>query len=164
MGLYDYFLGWIPRSGVAEWKGSLLPTTHPPESLYQLLSHKRSGAGWDWLLAPQQLGHLHSQPPKVVGSWMVESSILRIAPNPPGSHHCDHSYTSFWVYLVSGIVIDPLVTPCILILTMMVLVNITCLILYMRKLKLKGWVALLPALMEASRGWPSSRMKVISCK
>ena len=60
--------------------------------------------------------------------------------------------------------IDPLVTPCILILTMMVLVNITCLILYMRKLKLKGWVALLPALMEASRGWPSSRMKVISCK
>ena len=47
---------------------------------------------------------------------------------------------------------------------MMVLINITVLILYMRKLKLKGWVALLAALMEASRSWPSSRLKAFSCK
>lgn len=50
------------------------------------------------------------------------------------------------------------------ILTMIVLVNVTSLILYMRKLNLKGWVALLPAVMEASRSWPSSRLKAFSCK
>lgn len=149
-----------------EWLSGKDPYCQLPtaESLYQLLSHKRSGAGRDWLLTPRHLWHLYPQPPTVVSSWMVESSILQVAPNPPGSHHCDHSYTSLWVYLVSGVAIDPLGTSCILILTVLVLVKITCLILYLRKLKLKGWVALLPALMEASRGWPSSRVKVISCK
>lgn len=107
MGLYDYFFGWVPSSRVAESKGSLLPN-YLPESLHQLASHKRRGVGRDRILGPHQLRHLHFQPPAAVGSWVVESSILQTAPNSSGPHHCDYSYNSFCVYLLSGIMVDSL--------------------------------------------------------
>lgn len=118
MGLCDYFLGWNPSRRVAGSKRFLLPN-YPPKSLYQLPSHKRSGVGRDCILAPHQLWHPHLQPPTMVGSWVVETSILQTAPNSSGSHPCDCSYNLFCVYLLSGIVVDNLGTSCILILTMM---------------------------------------------
>ena len=71
-----------------EWLGlndCYCQTTHP-ESLYPFPCHHRSGARRDWLLAPKQLWHLPPQPPIVVGSWMAESRLLPIPPNPPGFH------------------------------------------------------------------------------
>lgn len=55
----------------------------------------------------------------MVGSWVVETSILQTAPNPSESCHCDYSCNLFCVYLLSGIVVDSLGTSCILMLTMM---------------------------------------------
>lgn len=137
MGLYDYFLGRIPGSGVAGSEATLLPY-YPSSSLYQLPSHESSGARRGYLLASPQLRPLPSQLPMALGYWMVESSNFQIAPNPAGSHRCHHSYTFFGVSLGSGIVGDPLGTSCILSLTAMVLVNITGLILIDEEIEAQG--------------------------
>lgn len=88
-----------------EWLGLKDPycQTTPLESLYPFPSHHRSGARRNWLLAPKQLWHLPPQPPTAVGSWMVESRILRIPPNPPDSTMAIIARPSglpcFWYYV-----------------------------------------------------------------